>query len=111
MISFKAQLQQTDMSGTIPSCLLVSVPKPASDKLPSRGMTMVEGTLNGLRIRVLLQPDGKASHWFKLNKAMLATLKIQPGDIVELAIAPIKDWPEPKLPASVQNALAEDPEA
>ncbi len=46
----------------IGSWTLLKLPKSASAKLPSRGMTMVEGTINGFRFQAALEPDGKGSH-------------------------------------------------
>ncbi len=36
---------------------LLRLPESASAKLPSRGMTMVEGTINGFRFQAALEPD------------------------------------------------------
>ena len=49
----------------IGSWTLLRLPKSASAKLPSRGMTMVGGTINGFRFQAALEPDGKGSHWFR----------------------------------------------
>jgi hypothetical protein len=38
------------------------LPESASAKLPSRGMTLVEGTINGFRSKIVLEPDGRGSH-------------------------------------------------
>ena len=48
----------------------ITLPKTASAKLPSRGMTMVEGTINAFPFRGALEPNGKASHRLKVNKTM-----------------------------------------
>ena len=37
----------------------LTLPKNASAKLPSRGMTTVEGTINGFPFRATLEPDGQ----------------------------------------------------
>ena len=42
----------------------------ASAKLPSRGRTMVEGTINSFPFRAALEPNGKGSHWLRVNKTM-----------------------------------------
>jgi hypothetical protein len=42
--------------------IILRLPKSASAKLPSRGMTLVEGTINGFRSKIVLEPDGKGSH-------------------------------------------------
>jgi hypothetical protein len=95
----------------IGSWTLLRLPKSASSKLPSRGMTMVEGTINDFRFQAALEPDGKGSHWFKLDKTMCKAIGAVAGDTVTLAIEPVKEWPEPKVPADLKNALAVAPQA
>src|SRR5580700_9872733 len=48
----------------------LTLPKNASAKLPSRGRTMVEGTINSFPFRAALEPNGKGSHWLRVNKTM-----------------------------------------
>jgi hypothetical protein len=95
----------------IGSWTLLRLPKSASAKLPSRGMTMVEGTINGFRFQAALEPDGKGSHWFRFNKTMREGTGADAGDTVTLAIEPTKEWPEPEVPADLKNALAAAPQA
>ena len=59
------------MSGDMPTILfetsplkiggrtILRLPESASAKLPSRGMKLVEGTINGFRSKIVLEPDGK----------------------------------------------------
>jgi len=94
----------------IGSWTLVKIPKSASAKLPSRGMAIVEGTLNGLRIQVALEPDGRGSHWFSVESSMLKAAKAKVGKMVELAIEPSRDCPEPRVPADLKRALGDDAE-
>jgi len=95
----------------IGSWTLLRLPKSASAKLPSRGMTMVAGTINDFRFQTALEPDGKGSHWFKLDKTMRKTVGADVGDTVMLAIEPVKEWPEPNVPADLKKALAVVPQA
>jgi len=95
----------------IGSWTLLKLPRSASAKLPSRGMTMVEGTINDFRFQAALEPDGKGSHWFKLDKTMRKTVGADVGDTVMLAIEPVKEWPEPNVPADLKKALAVVPQA
>jgi hypothetical protein len=95
----------------IGSWTLLRLPKSASAKLPSRGMTMVAGTINDFRFQAALEPDGKGSHWFKLDKTMRKAAGADVGDTVMLAIEPVKEWPEPRVPADLKNALAAVPQA
>jgi Domain of unknown function (DUF1905)/Bacteriocin-protection, YdeI or OmpD-Associated len=95
----------------IGSWTILRLPESASAKLPSRGQTMVKGTLNGFPFQTPLEPDGKWSHWFRVDKAMREAAGVDEGDTVTLAIEPTKEWPEPDVPADVKSALAATPEA
>jgi hypothetical protein len=95
---------------TIGSWTLLRLPESASAKLPSRGMTMVEGTINGFRFQAALEPDGKGSHWFRVDKTMLEAAGADAGDTVTLAIEPTKEWPEPEVPADLTSALTDSPQ-
>jgi len=95
---------------TIGSWTLLRLPESASAKLPSRGMTMVEGTINGFRFQAALEPDGKGSHWFRVDTTMLEGAGADAGDTVTLAIEPTKAWPEPEVPADLRSALTDSPQ-
>jgi hypothetical protein len=95
----------------IGSWTILKLPKSASAKLPSRGMTMVAGTVNDFRFQAPLEPDGKGSHWLKVDKTMSKAIKADAGDTVTLAIDSVKEWSEPKVPADLKKALAALPHA
>ena len=44
---------------------VIKIPLSLSVELPSRGMVMVQGTMNKVSFQVPLEPDGKGSHWFE----------------------------------------------
>jgi len=92
----------------INSWTILRLPKSASAKLPSRGMTIVKGTINGFRFQAALEPDGKGSHWFRVNKAMREGVG---ADIVTVEIEPAREWPEPKVPIDLKHALVAAPKA
>jgi hypothetical protein len=101
----------------IGSWTLLHLPAEASSKLPTRGMTMVKGTLNGVPFRALLEPDGryapgkKPSHWFRPDKQLLERAHADVGDTVTVAIEPTNEWIEPEVPADLQTALESDAKA
>jgi hypothetical protein len=84
---------------------ILQLPKESSAKLPSRGMVMGEGTINGVHFQSLLEPDGKGSHWFKINSVLAKSIGAKAGDSVVLEIEPNKNWPEPEVPVDIQKAL------
>ena len=90
---------------------ILRLPEIASAKLPSRGMTLVEGTINGFHSKIVLEPDGKGSHWFRVDSSLRKAARIDAGAMVTLAVEPCKEWPEPEVPADLDKALASDPKA
>lgn len=101
MVRFKAKPFE------IGSWTVVRFPKDASAKLPSRGLVMVKGTINGSGFQTALEPDGKGSHWFRFDGTVAKAAKA--GDAVTLAVEPTKEWPEPTVPKDLKEALATDP--
>jgi hypothetical protein len=102
---------------TINSWTILRLPESASAKLPSRGMIMVSGTLNGIPFQALLEPDGRyapgqrSSHWFRPDKKLLVDASAKVGDTVQISLEPTKEWIEPEVPEDVQKALATSPKA
>lgn len=95
--------------------IILRLPEDASAKLPSRGMTMVSGTMNGVPFKTLLEPDGryapgkKPSHWFRPNEKLLDEARAAAGDTVQVSLEPTKEWIEPEVPEDLQKALATSP--
>ena len=94
----------------IGSQTIVRLPEAASSKLPSRGMTIVEGTFNGHAFQAPLEPDGTGSHWFRVSNTMLKAARAEVRDSVSVVLEPMASWPEPKVPADLAEALASDPQ-
>lgn len=93
------------------SWTFLTLPSEASDKLPSRGMVSVEGTLNGFPIRVTCEPDGRGGHWLKVDPKLIKRAVAAAGDIVQLEIRPVAEEPEPSVPPDLRKALAAAPPA
>ncbi len=89
----------------------VVLPKHASDTLPRRGRTTVQGTLNGHSFQATLEPDGKLSHWLPLDQALCAAAGVNVGDAVTLTLSPVAQEPEPAVPPDFHEALAAAPAA
>ena len=90
---------------------ILKLPESASAKLPSRGMTLVEGTINGFHSKIVLEPDGMGSHWFRVDSKLRKAANIDASDTVKIVVEPSKEWPEPELPADLKKALASDRQA
>ncbi len=109
-IRFKARLlRPAEAKGGSWSFLVL--PRNASAKLPTRGMTSVEGTVNGHPFRATLEPDGQRSHWLKVTRALRAAAGAGVGDVVSLEVAPVDREPEPRVPTDLRKALAASPDA
>ncbi len=97
--------------------IILRLPEDASEKLPSRGMTMVSGTFNTIPFKAVLEPDGryapgkKTSHWFAPSKKLLEDAKIAAGDTVQVTLEPSKEWIEPEIPDDVKKTLESSPSA
>lgn len=108
---FKTKLLCPARSGSGTPWAFVVLPKDASAKLPRRGRTTVEGTINGHGFQATLEPDGQLSHWLRLDGELLEAAGINIGDNVTLEIMSVEKEPEPEVPADLQKALAAAPEA
>src|SRR5215207_9316657 len=101
----------------INSWTILRLPESASAALPSRGMTMVSGTLNGVPFKTLLEPDGKygpglkPSHWFRPDQQLLDAASAKAGDTVQVSLESTKEWIEPEVPEDLEKALAASPTA
>lgn len=108
-IRFRATLLRPKAAARAVSWTFLTVPKKASAKLPSRSMTSVEGTFNGLAFQATLEPDGQGGHWLKVDRKMRQAAAAQAGDVVTLEIAPVAEEPEPRVPVDLRKALAAAP--
>jgi hypothetical protein len=110
-IRFRANLFRPKESENIGSWALVTLPKNASAKLPSRSMTMVEGTINSFPFRAALEPIGKGGHWLKVNKALRDAAGADAGDTVTVEITRVGEESETRMPMELSKALRVAPRA
>ncbi|CUR45228.1 hypothetical protein BN2364_0787 [Alloalcanivorax xenomutans] len=89
----------------------VILPGEVSAKLPRRGRTSVDATLNGHAFRVLLEPDGRKSHWLRIDQPLMEASGTTFGDVARLEISPVAREPEPEVPEDLREALQAAPEA
>jgi Bacteriocin-protection, YdeI or OmpD-Associated/Domain of unknown function (DUF1905) len=109
-IRFRAKLSQPKAAEEIGSLTLI-LPGSASAKLPSRGTTMVEGTINSFPFRVALEPNGKGSHSLRVNRTMRDGAGAEAEDTVAVEIARAGEEPEIRVPMDLRKALAAAPVA
>jgi Bacteriocin-protection, YdeI or OmpD-Associated/Domain of unknown function (DUF1905) len=103
-IRFDATVYKVDSS------TILRLPEKASARLPSRGQVAVHGTINGREFWTVLEPDGSAGHWMKVDKQLKMAAGVKPGDTARLDIEPAGDWPEPQVPEDLAAALAAAPQ-
>jgi hypothetical protein len=87
----------------------LTLPKNASAKLPSRGITTVEGTINAFPFRAALEPDGKGSHCLRVNKTMRDAAGADALETVTVEITRAGEEPEVRVPMDLRKALAAAP--
>ena len=106
-IRFKAKLRRPVESDpeSIRGWTFLILPKSTSAKLPSRGMTAIEGTINGFPFQAVLEPDGQKSHWLKVDRKLSEAAGADAGDVVALEIAPATEELESEVPADLRKAL------
>lgn len=90
----------------IESRKVIRIPINASEKLPSRGMVMIDGTINNIYFKAPLEPDGKGSHWLEVNDTLSEEAGIMPGQTVSLNIEPVNEWIEPEIPEDILEAVS-----
>lgn len=100
-IAFKAVPQ------LIQGRLIVRLPKQASDALPSRGMVMAQGTIDGAAFIAPLEPDGQGGHWLEIDVQKHKSNLSVPAKALAITLAPAEVWPQPKLPPDIATALRE----
>ena len=105
-IRFNAKLLRPAENGKGESWTFLILPKSASAKLPSRGMTAIEGTINGFPFQAVVEPDGQKSHWLKVDRKLREAAGADADDVVTLEMAPAAKEPEPQVPADLRKALA-----
>ena len=105
-IRFKAKLLRPAESAKGDTWTFLVLPKNASAKLPTRGITPIEGTINGFPFQAALEPDGQKSHWLKVDRKLSKSAGADAGDEVILAIAPAAKETEPEVPTDLRKALA-----
>ncbi len=98
-LNFKTQVLQYE------NWTILKLPLNISKELPSRGMVMIEGTINNVDFTSPLEPDGLGSHWLNISDKFRDVLAIEVGTLATLSIRPTKDWIEPELPEDLGLSL------
>ncbi|PKM50003.1 MAG: hypothetical protein CVV02_13555 [Firmicutes bacterium HGW-Firmicutes-7] len=89
----------------IESWKIIKLPLNSSEKLPSRGIVMIQGTMNDISFHAPLEPDGKGSHWFEVSNTLIEEVGVPIGQTVSLNIDAINEWSEPEIPEDIMDAI------
>ena len=108
---FETTLLRPAKPGSDASWAFVVLPRDVSEKLPRRGRTTVNGTLNGISFQATLEPDGQLSHWLQVGSALRSAARADIGDVVTLEIRPVEEEPEPEIAPDLLAALMANPAA
>lgn len=104
-IDFEAPLRDAK------SQIIICIPKEESMKLPSRGQVSVIGKINGTEYKTVLEPDGRWSHWLRVDQGFLYELGIKVGEVARVQLTTTNEWPEPVVPKDLAEALDKAPQA
>jgi len=96
---FKAQLHGQSKAAKTGAWL--DIPKAVCEKL--RGMSKVEGTINGHPFRAALEPDASGGYLLRVNKAMRNGAGARDSETVKLVI--LGPEPEPTVPPDLRVAF------
>ncbi|TCT16220.1 bacteriocin resistance YdeI/OmpD-like protein [Natranaerovirga pectinivora] len=100
LLEFETKLLQ------IKDWTIIRLPINISKELPSRGMVMIEGTINTTKIKIPLEPDGMGSHWFRVDNSLCEELALKVGDIISLSIISTNTLIEPEVPDDLNKFLS-----
>ena len=98
-ICFEAKLSK------IENHTIVKIPISSSQQLPSRGMVMIQGTINNKSFKAPLEPDGIGSHWLELTDILMADTGLNIGQTAVFEIEPTDEWTEPIIPDDIMDAI------
>jgi hypothetical protein len=94
----------------IGSSTVLRLPENVSKDLPSRGQVAVQGTINGVKFQIVLEPDGDSGHWMRVADPLQEAAGISAGDKAALDIEVSREWPEPSVPQDLATALDAAPQ-
>lgn len=98
-ISFEAALSKIESKN------IVKIPLSSSETMPSRGMVMVQGTMNDIHFKAPLEPDGKGGHFFVISDLLLEETGITAGQTMSFTVELLKEWIEPEIPEDIMDAI------
>jgi len=109
--AFHARLARPLQTDGEESWTFVVLPAEASAKLPRRGRLTVAGTIDGQPFQARLEPDGRRSHWLRIDERLRLHAKATVGQEARFEIEAVEPEPDPEPPADLARALCSAPQA
>lgn len=106
---FQARLLRPKDPGGHDAWAFIILPREVSAKLPRRGRITVAVTMNGYGFEALLEPDGKKSHWLRIDEPALESAETAIGREAQFEISSLEQEPEPEIPSDLAQALESSP--
>jgi Domain of unknown function (DUF1905) len=94
---------------SIDGSTILRLPEKASKQLPSRGQVALHATVNGHAFETVVEPDGEFGHWMRIDAKQHGAAALHVGGAAMFELVPCNEWPEPKVPLDLQQALADAP--
>lgn len=79
---------------------VIVIPLKSSEML-SRGMVMVQGTMNTIPFKAPLEPDGKGGHWLEVSASLSEEANVSVSETAHLTIESTNEWFEPEIPQDI----------
>ena len=98
-------LQPLDQASDAPWYFVV-LPPEVSATLPRRGRLTAAVWINDERFDILLEPDGRKSHWMRIEPTMLQAARAEPGVPARFRVAQLETQPETEVPDDLIAALS-----
>lgn len=108
---FTERIRKPLDSGNAKSWGFLLLPKSVSSSLARRGRLTAHVELNGVMSQVTLEPDGRLSHWLRIDAALMKEAGVAFGDEVEVDLKPLEQEPTPRPPADLAKMLQANPKA
>ena len=58
----------------------------------------------------MLEPDGNRGHWMNVDERLQRVAGVGADDTATVEVQPVKEWPEPNVPADLRRALTAAPQ-
>lgn len=90
---------------------VVIVPREISLEFPSRSMNMAEVSFDGQSFITPLEPDGRGSHWFRLDDKINNSHYDRTGKPLNFQLKILNKWSDPDIPGDIKSTIENNQQA